>query len=435
MAGDLGGIHSKPSEWMRRSWSAFVCPGGSLFSRLDALRNAWHWNGDLRASAVRRHRPRGRPAISASCLLLNRPLQRGGALASLVRALSTKPPRLRRPWALLVSITVAVAAIAVGAYAVSRYSVMPTTDDATIDADVVHVAAAVGGRIIEIPVVENGRVAKGDLLFLIDPVPYRLQVEHAKAELKFAQAALDTQRRVVSTQRSAATIAAEQIERATTNLELATRTVERLRPLAARGFVPVQQLDQAETAQRDATTSLQQARVQQSAAVEAIDTEKGAEATVLARQASLSIAERALEDTSVRATHSGRVVGLNVLTGEMVAPSQGLFTLVSDEEWFAVGNFRETDLKAIAVGDCSTAYSMIDRTRPLKGIVQGIASGVLDTDRVNIPRSVPYVERSLNWVRVAQRFPVRVRLENPPPDLMRLGATAIVEVKHGATCR
>ena len=78
---------------------------------------------------------------------------------------------------------------------------------------------------------------------------------------------------------------------------------------------------------------------------------------------------------------------------------------------------------------------MINRTRPIKGVVQGIGSGVLDAERINLPRSVPYVERSLNWVRVAQRFPVRVRLEAPPPELMRLGASAIVEVQHGAECR
>ena len=59
---------------------------------------------------------------------------------------------------------------------------------------------------------------------------------------------------------------------------------------------------------------------------------------------------------------------------------------------------------------------------------------MLDDERINLPRSVPYVQRSLNWVRVAQRFPVRVRLENPPEQLMRLGASAVVEVKHGDTC-
>ena len=75
------------------------------------------------------------------------------------------------------------------------------------------------------------------------------------------------------------------------------------------------------------------------------------------------------------------------------------------------------------------------RSVRFKGIVQGIGWGVVDQDRVNIPRSVPYVERSLNWVRVAQRFPVRIRLEKPPQELMRLGASAVVEIKHGAACR
>jgi len=81
-----------------------------------------------------------------------------------------------------------------------------------------------------------------------------------------------------------------------------------------------------------------------------------------------------------------------------------------------------------------TAYSMIDRRRAIKGSVEGIGWGVLDEERINLPRSVPYVERSLNWVRVAQRFPVRVRLADPPQQLMRLGASAVVEVNHGPAC-
>ena len=136
----------------------------------------------------------------------------------------------------------------------------------------------------------------------------------------------------------------------------------------------------------------------------------------------------------MKASQSGHVAGLTVLAGEMVAPSQSLFTLVGDEEWFAVANFREIDLRHIAIGDCATVYSMIDRTRAVRGTVQGIGAGVLDTDRVNLPRSLPYVARSVNWVRVAQRFPVRVRLEQPPQFLMRLGASAVVEIRHGAAC-
>lgn len=339
--------------------------------------------------------------------------------------------RLGKPIALLII----AAAIGFGLYVLQLQSLFPSSDDATIDADVVHVASQVGGRIVAIAVAENDRVAKGDLLFQIDPVPYQLTVTQTQADLDVAAAALDTQRRVLSTQRSAATIAGEQVKRAATNLDLATRTVERLRPLAANGYVPAQQLDQAQTAQRDAATSVQQAREQETAALQAIDTEAAAEATVRARQAALAIARRALADTTVRATQAGRVVGLTVATGEMIAPVQTLFTLVATDEWFAVANFRETDLNAIAVGDCATVFSMIDRVQPIKGVVQGIGAGVLDTDRINLPRSVPYVERSLNWVKVAQRFPVRIRLADPPERLMRLGATAVVEVKHGDACK
>jgi multidrug efflux system membrane fusion protein len=201
--------------------------------------------------------------------------------------------------------------------------------------------------------------------------------------------------------------------------------VKRLRPLAAKGYVPQQQLDQAQVSEKDTATKLVQAQESQTAA----------DATVRARSAALGIAQRQLDDTTVRASHNGLVVGLTISTGEMVTPSQALFTLINTDEWFAVANFRETDLSSISIGDCATAFSMLDRKIPIKGIVQGIGWGVTDQERVNVPRSVPYVERSLNWVRVAQRFPVRVRLEQPPKQLMRLGASAVVEIKHGAACR
>jgi multidrug efflux system membrane fusion protein len=179
---------------------------------------------------------------------------------------------------------------------------------------------------------------------------------------------------------------------------------------------------------------LQQAQVQQLAAVQAIDTVQAGESLVAARQAALALAKRNLEDTTVLATHDGLVVGLTVSSGEFVVPGQSLFTLINTEEWFASANLRETDLASVHTGDCVTVYSMIDRRLAIRGIVDSIGWGVLDQDRINLPRSVPYVERSLNWVRVAQRFPVRIRLEGPPPQVMRLGASAVVEVKHGRQC-
>lgn len=334
-----------------------------------------------------------------------------------------------------ISLAVVVVGVLAAVYAEHQSVLSPETDDATIDADVVHVAPAVGGRIIKIAVTENAKVAKGDLLFQLDAVPYELALEQAQADLALAEASLDTRRRILSSERSNAVIASDQTRRALTNSELAARTVQRLAPLADQGYVPTQQLDQAQTAERDAATSLRQAQEQHVAAVHVIGTDADATATVLARQAAVAIAQRALDDTTVRASHDARVVGLAVSSGEMAAPAQSLFTLIDTEAWYAVANFRETALKAIAVGDCTTVYSMIDRRRAIRGTVEGIGTGVLDEERINLPRSVPYVERSLNWVRVAQRFPVRIRLHDPPEQLMRMGASAVVEVRHGAACR
>jgi multidrug efflux system membrane fusion protein len=310
----------------------------------------------------------------------------------------------------LISVAIVILAIVIALYALHETNIHPTTSDSSIDADIVHVAAAVSGRIIELPVTENQRVVRGDLLFQIDPLPRRLVVEQSTAELGMAS--------------SNAAVAADQTKSAKDNHDLAARTLERLRPLAANGYVPQQQLDQAQVTEKDTATKLIQAQELQAAA----------DATVRARKAALGIAQRELDDTTVRATHNGLVVGLRVSTGEMVIATQSLFTLINTEEWFAVGNFRETDLGAIAVGDCATVFSMIDRQVPIKGTVQGIGWGVTDQDTINLPRSLPYVERSLNWVRVAQRFPVRVRLEDPPQLLMRLGASAIVEINHGGAC-
>lgn len=340
-------------------------------------------------------------------------------------------PHGKRGW--LVSLSIIVAAMAVLWWSVAFRH--PATDDGTIDADVVRVASPVGGRLVKLAVRENDFVHKGDVLLQIDPQPYLLAVEHAAANLEVAQAALAAQRRVVSTQHSTATLADDQIKRAQTNAALATRTEERLRPLSAKGYVPQQQLDQAEVARRDADTSLRQAQEQARGVRNGVGTVDGATAAVRAAAVALAIAQKALDDATVHASHDGRIVGLTVSTGEILVPSQAVFTLINTEEWFANANLRETDLHDVALGSCATVYSMLDRSQPIKGVVEGIGWGILSDDRINVPRNVPYVAASLNWVRVARRFPVRIRLGHPAPDLMRLGASASVEFGHGAACR
>lgn len=319
---------------------------------------------------------------------------------------------------------------------ISRYLARhPSSDDASIDAEVVHIASTVSGRLLELKVEENAKVKKGDLLFRLDPENYRLAAEQAQANLEIALAALDTRRRVVASERLNAKVAADQQKRAMTNYALTQRTTERLKPLAGKAYVPAQEFDQAQSTQRDAETSLEQAKSQRAAAEFNIGNDQGAAAAVKAAEAALVIAQKALRDTEVYASQDGRIVGLSILEGEMIVPSQALFTLISTEAWHAVANFRESDLPNIHEGDCATVYTMIDRSRSIRGIVDGIGWGVMDTDRINVPKSAPWVEKSLNWVRVAQRFPVRILLNEPPEELMRLGASAVVQIKSGATCK
>ena len=343
--------------------------------------------------------------------------------------------KVRAPMAgRLVAAVIILAAILIAAYTLHRSSTHPSTDNATIDADLVHVAATVGGRIVHIGVEENGTVRKGDVLFEIDPETYRATLAQTQADLAIARAALESKRKAVATQRSVAVVSGDQVHRAEINRALAERTVDRLRPLVEKGYIPRQQFDQAEVALRDATTSLIQAREQGNATANAVDTIADAEANVQAREAAVAVARKALNDAVVRAPHNGRVVGLTVSTGEVVAPSQALFTLVNADQWFAIGNFRETALKYIRVGDCATVYSLIDRSHSIHGGVDGIGAGVLDDARINLPRSVPLVQKELNWVRIEQRFPVRVRLDKAPAELTRVGASAVIEIRHGAAC-
>jgi multidrug efflux system membrane fusion protein len=218
------------------------------------------------------------------------------------------------------------------------------------------------------------------------------------------------------------------------NLKLAESTLARLLPLESKGYVTNQQVDTARTAKRDAQTSLEQALRQADAASALVTTLDATQALVEARQAALAIAERALAQTQVYAPHDGLVVGLHVSSGEIIAPGQALFTLIDTQHWYAVATFPETELSHIAIGDCARVYVLSDRAKPIKGKVESIGWGVVSEDMINLPRGLPYVPKSLNWVRIEQRFPVQIELTNPPPNLMRMGASAVTIVHQGARC-
>ncbi|MFG1393087.1 multidrug transporter subunit MdtN [Xanthobacter agilis] len=343
-------------------------------------------------------------------------------------------PHPRRRLGLVVSLVAVGAAIVFGWRYFRNAELNPLSQDAVLTADVANIAAAVPGRVVSFGVKENGSARQGELLFALDPTTYRLQVEQAVADLRMAEAARADRARAVAAERSNAVIAREQVTRARSNLDLASQTLARLEALRPKGYVSAQQVDDAATAKRDAEISLKQALEQQAAADVLVSDVAAATALVEARQAALALADRALANTQVRAPFDGKVVGLEMAVGEFVLPGQSVFTLIDTRAWFASAGFLETELQGIAIGNCATVYALADRTRALRGRVEGIGWGVASEEVIALPRRMPIVPKTLDWVRVAQRFPVRIRLLDAPDDLMRVGASATATVHHGSRC-
>lgn len=304
----------------------------------------------------------------------------------------------------------------------------PLSEDAIIDANKINISASVPGRIAAVYVKENSKVKKGDLLFTLDPTMYALRVEQAKEQLQIAQATLSNKQRIIIAETSNSEVAQEQIKRAQVNLSLATQSLNRLEPLLAKGFVTAQQVDDARTLKHDAEVTLKQAQKQNEASEALINNTDSEEALVKSLKTSLAMAEWELSNTEVRAPSNGYIAGVVLSPGEFILSGQSVFTLIDSDTWFASAYFKETDLNNIKIGSCVVIYSMIDNQHPIKGKVEGISRGVMSTDLINIPRDLPYVPKSLNWVRVEQRFPIKVIITEPPEALMRIGATATVNI-------
>jgi len=331
----------------------------------------------------------------------------------------------------LIGLLIAVSSI--GAAAIGTYFVLneinrsPRTDVAEISAPTIQVSATVPGRIVSIAVSNNAAVKKGDVLFQIDPEPYQLRLNQAQAELRAAQSEVAQGGRNIATAQSNADVAAKQIERARFNAELARQTLERLEPLLPKGYVTAQQVDQARTAYSDAQVSLDQALQQSEGATQVIGTLDTRKAQVEVAEAAVALAQRDLDNTTVRAPFDGKVTGLEMAPGNYVLTAQSVFTLIDTSRWEAVAFFRETELDAIRLGSRADVFVMADRSRRIEGIVESIGWGVRSEESANI-LGLPVVSSSLNWVKVAKRFPVYIHLEEPPAELMRIGSTAIVIV-------
>ena len=303
----------------------------------------------------------------------------------------------------------------------------PRSDVAEIEAPIAHISSTVPGRIIAIEVENNAAVKKGDVLLRLDPEPYELRLTQAKAELRAAESEVAQGERNIATEQANAEVAQSQIERARFNADLAKQTLDRLEPLLSQGFVTAQQVDQARTAYNDSLVSLDQALQSSQGASTIIGTLDTRKAQVDTAWATVALAQRDLDNTVVRAPFDGRIVGLTMAIGQYVITGQPVFSLIDTSRWEAVAFFRETELENISIGDHAQVFVMADSRTPISGQVAAIGWGVRSEDAATI-LGVPLVSNSLNWVKVAKRFPVYVHLHEPPDKLMRVGASAVVTI-------
>jgi multidrug efflux system membrane fusion protein len=327
-----------------------------------------------------------------------------------------------------IALGILIGATIVVALALVRLDARPRTHDGFLYADTAGLAPEVSGRIVKLAVRENQGVRKGDPLLEIDPEPFDLRLREAHAQVEALRGQIDLTVRQIASQTSGADAVASQIGRARAQLELAQNTRRRLEPLLDQGFVTKQQVDEARTNERTAEVALSAALQQARQARQGITDTQSLLAQLRGAEAAVSIAERDLRNTVVHAPFDGRVVGLEIAEGTYATAGHALFTLIDTRHWYAVGDFRETELRQIRTGDPATVWVMADTDRPLKGRVDSLGWGVKPANG-GAP-GLPAVNDWLKWVIVAQRFPVRVLLDEPPNDLVRIGATATVVVSN-----
>ena len=350
-----------------------------------------------------------------------------------------------------ISLAIIIAFVVVAIIAAWSHDNRPQTDDATLRANFIGVAPHASGHIVELRVKDNQFVREGDLLFLIDPRPYEHAVASAKAGLSLTRKEVSALQKALQvadasiTRYEAQELAAEAtVERAQAELKEADDHVKRLEPLLTKEFATADQLEAARTRRLVADTgvreaqkllaaavaAVEQAKVERLRADDAIGQDGDVNARIAAAEAQLHEAELNLEYCRVTAPFTGKVVNFNISQGAFARAGVDLFTLVDTRTWYVVANFRETQLKHIEEGSPAEIYLQFKGGRRFKGKVVGLAWAVVPEDGSSA-MGLPNVPRNLDWVRLAQRFPVRVQVADPD-DSFRVGASAVVTITGNA---
>ncbi len=296
----------------------------------------------------------------------------------------------------------------------SRYR---STENAYLNADVVQVAAQVAGRVTTVYVKDNQHVKKGDDLFDIDPEPFRIAL--ARAEANLAQAMQN------SRQDSAEVAAARaQVEQTTMDLNNARATYTRDKELVAQHFLSQQSADDAHTRVDTLEAALEQTHAKLAKALSA-PAKPQERADVLKAQAEIAQARLDLEHTHVTATMDGQISNLSLTPGTLVGIGTPLFALIADNSFHIDANFKETELPGIHPGQEVEIKIDMYPGQTFKGSVESLSGGTGTAFSLLPPQNA-----TGNWVKIAQRVPVRIKLAPTDADHpLRIGATATVTVR------
>jgi multidrug efflux system membrane fusion protein len=385
------------------------------------------------------------------------------------------------------SVLIVTGAIALGLVVVHHADYYPRTDDSEILANFIGIAPQVEGPLIRLNVHDNQFVRKGDLLFEIDDRPYRYMLEKAISDQATLEGQVADERRKIAALVSAVSVseanihsteadvsrwaaavdqakadvtaAGQAVSRAKAEWSYANNNLNRIEPLLVRQFVTVDQVDRARTsevAQAQALKQTESQLLQAEAALKstlaqeqrskAILTQSTAQheqtqnaVTTLeplinqrgAKASAIETARYNLSNCRVYAPFDAHVTNLTIAEGAYAHIGQQMFTLIDARTWWAVANFREGQLQHIEPGMRADVYVLSKPDVRFSGVVDSVGFGVTpDADVVGrFEQGLPDVQRTLNWVHLASRFPVRVRVEHPSPDLFRVSESAVVVIR------
>jgi membrane fusion protein, multidrug efflux system len=387
-----------------------------------------------------------------------------------------------------ISIGIMASTAIVGLLVIRQVTANPRTDDAEVLANFIGMAPLVNGPVTHLYVSDNQLVKAGAPLFDIDDRPYAYALARAQSDQIALQGQIGDEGRIIAgkasgvdvakasvlasdaslahaeaaVQQANADVANSQaaVARTAAEFEYATNNLHRIEPLLARQFVTVDQVDQARTLQtsrlqaanqaksqlalaeagllasqaqlKQAQAVVEQSHQQVQEASHNVTTLRPLEGQLTGKQAAIDTAKYNFDNCHVVAPFDARVTNLTISEGAYANAGEHLFTLIDNRVWWVIANFRETQLHHIQPGMLADVYVMSRPTVRYKGIVDSVGFGVTpDTDlvgRLTAP-GLPDVQRTLNWVHLASRFPVRVRIQDPPSEVFRLGESAVVIIR------